>query len=378
MTMTPPTNANGLLSVKKVPVWRALLSAGCYFVFYFVIQFAVSIAYGIYLAFTLPLEGLSEEARDAMLEQASFEDGNYLMIIMDLLIFLILAIVFLARGKTFHEGMGMKKTKISNVLLAFVAGLGLTCALGFVMILIEAFFPALMEDYNNTMDATYNIESLLPYIIAGVIGAPLIEELIFRHLISGRLSRGIPRGLAILIGSVLFGIVHGHPVQWVYAGVLGFVMACVYFAYDCIWIPVAMHAGFNSLSVLAYLEAIEMNETQQALFGGMLLLAEVAFIAFGSIALTFLFIRREHPVFRKEKSAVSPAPAPQPVQSIYKQYDLSGAGSAIPTVAAMSETMSEAATPTLPADNASATSDAPVEPIAPVEASSANEAGGKQ
>jgi membrane protease YdiL (CAAX protease family) len=258
--MTPQIGKNGLLNGQKVPFWRAIVSALCYFIFYFAVQLATEVVYVIYLHLTLPLDGLSKEAYDKMIEDAYFRDGNYLMITIDVVLFLLLAIVFLARGKTFAEGMGMKKTKISSVPLAFVAGLGLTSALFFVMIVVESLFPAIMEDYGNTMDASYNMEQLIAFIFAGVIGAPLIEELIFRHLVTGRLSRGLPRIVAILIGSALFGIIHGHWIQWIYAGVLGFVMACLYFAYDSIWVTIAMHAGFNSLSVISYVQSMMKTE----------------------------------------------------------------------------------------------------------------------
>lgn len=405
MNATPQVMPSGLLNDKKVSVWRAILSAVCYFIFYFAIQLVVEIGYTIYFYATLPGDGLSEEAVNELWNQAIFDDGNYLMIIMDVLIFLVLAIIFLVRGKTFAEGMGMKKTKFSSILLAFLAGLGLTCVLSFVMIFVSMLFPGLMEDYSNTMDTTYNMKSLIPYIVAGVIGAPLIEELVFRHLVTGRLSRGIPRVLAIIIGSVLFGVVHGHPVQWVYAGLLGFVMACVYFAYDSIWVPIAMHAGFNALSVVSYLTMIPMNEAQELLFGAMLFLAEMAFALFGTVALIFLLIRRPYKVFKKvvpqEQSAPVAAPTVALVASLYHQYDIKTPTSSIPTVATFSANIPSVATMSLPNNTPAASVAptesaeptlgeaiapvepvspvepiAPIEPIDPVETSSVDEAGG--
>ena len=340
----------GLLNDRKVSVWRAILSAVCYFIFYFGLRLIVEVGYTIYLYATLPLEGLSDAAIEEMINQAYFDDGNWLMIVADILIFLVLAIIFLARGKTFAEGMGMKKTKVSSVLLAFLAGLGLTCALGFVMIFVELLFPGLMKDYNDTMDASYNMNTLIPYILAGVIGAPLIEELIFRHLVTGRLSRGIPRIVAILIGSALFGIIHGHPLQWAYAAVLGFVMSCVYFSYDSIWVPIAMHAGFNSLSVLAYFQAMEMTESQEILFGVVLFLVEIALALFGLIALVVLLIRRPHSIFKKTPLPAAPALSAfdvmyQTPASIYREFPSTTASGAIPTVAEMTIPAPTAAAP---------------------------------
>ena len=373
--MTPPLAS----PVKKKFPWYAILSALGYFVLYNAIRMVIELGYYIYLYATIPTGGLSEEAILELFNQALFRDGNYLMIIMDVLIFLVLAIIFLARGKTFGEGMGMKKTKFADILLAFVAGLGLTCVLSFVMIFVSILFPKVMEDYNSTMDATYNMNTLIPYILAGVIGAPLIEEVVFRHLLAGRLARGIPRVLAIIISSVVFGLVHSHPVQWVYAAVLGFVMACVYFAYDSIWVNIALHAGFNALSVVAYVEALGLNETQLMLVNGALVLIELALALFGTIALVFLLIRRPHKIFEKPVPAVQTAPTTgtvQPVQSIYKPYSVP-VGAPVPTVAELSAKSPVAAEPI-----GSAEPTLPVEPILPVEpvsveVSTADESGGQ-
>ena len=81
----------GLLNDRKVSVWRAILSAVCYFIFYFGLRLIVEVGYTIYLYATLPLEGLSDAAIEEMINQAYFDDGNWLMIVADILIFLVLA-----------------------------------------------------------------------------------------------------------------------------------------------------------------------------------------------------------------------------------------------------------------------------------------------
>lgn len=46
-----------------------------------------------------------------------------------------------------------------------------------------------------------------------VAGAPLAEELVFRGVIQSRLERAMPVWIAIVLQAVLFGFIHGTPVQ---------------------------------------------------------------------------------------------------------------------------------------------------------------------
>lgn len=299
--MTPEITASGYLPPKKVSPWRNIGAAIFYLLIYWAVQIMVSLGYQFYLLMTMP-EGLSYEQELEMLNTALYRDGNLLMLLIDALLILIIVLWFLLRKRPLLQSMGLKRTRLSSVALAVVAGIGLSCVLNVVMMIVSILFPGLMGDYNETMELTYNMQDFLLYALAGVVGAPLIEELFFRHLTTGRLARSMPRWVAILLMAVVFGIVHEHPVQWVYAGLLGIVMACIYFAYDSIWVSIAFHAGFNSLSLLSYIDTESMSATAQTLFGLGFLLFEMAFAAGGAVALIFLLLRRTHPIFRKPKA----------------------------------------------------------------------------
>lgn len=345
------------LPIRKRSPIREILSAVFYFLCYEAISIVIGIGYMIYLYATLPLDGQTAEAQTQMLNEAIYRDGNLLMLVIDVLVFLTLSVFFLARGKQFSHEMGMKKTRAESILLAFLAGIGLSCALVYVMNFLYMIAPEVMENYNETMTDTYNMGEVLLYVLTGVIGAPLIEELIFRHFVTGRLGRAMPRLLAIAIGSALFGLVHSHPVQWAYAAVLGAIMACVYFAYDSIWVSIALHAGFNAVSLLSLIDVESMSEAQLQTFNAVVSIGYLVFTLAGLAALVFLFVRKTHPILQKPQS---PAPActeqtaftmpARPRQTV--QWDqlktASYPSGSFPTVAELSEKMVK------PADSQSA------------------------
>lgn len=339
------------LPVRKRSPIRDILSAVFYFLCYEAISIVIQLGYMIYLYATLPLEGQTIETQEQMLNDAIYRDGNLLMLIIDVLVFLAFSVFFLARGKKFSVEMGMKKIRAESIPLAILAGIGLSCALVYVMNFIYMIAPQVMEDYNETMNYTYNTQEIFLYVLTGVIGAPLIEELVFRHLVTGRLGRAMPRILAIAIGGVLFGLVHSHPVQWVYAGVLGIIMACVYFAYDSIWVSIAMHAGFNAVSLISLIDVESMSEAQVQRLDSILSVGYLVFTLVGLAALVFLFVRKPHSIFYKNQSQtasfVGPSaefvPAAQPRQTV--QWDQLKTASypvgTFPTVAELSKKMTK-------------------------------------
>jgi membrane protease YdiL (CAAX protease family) len=86
--------------------------------------------------------------------------------------------------------------------------------------------------------------------VSAVVCAPIQEEFIFRGYIYPMLRRYLGTTLGIVLSAALFAGIHTH------VSVLGglFVLAaCLTLAYEwtgCIFVPMAMHALFNSLTVI--------------------------------------------------------------------------------------------------------------------------------
>ncbi|WP_435524399.1 lysostaphin resistance A-like protein [Chryseobacterium indoltheticum] len=106
-------------------------------------------------------------------------------------------------------------------------------------------------------------------VITAVIMAPIFEEIIFRGIIQkGMINNGEKPWKAILLASVLFGLIHGNPWQFVGATLLGTVLGLVYYKTKSLLLPMLLH-GFNNLcsAILifytkkeSFAEAFEMQE----------------------------------------------------------------------------------------------------------------------
>ena len=94
--------------------------------------------------------------------------------------------------------------------------------------------------------ADYSI--VLQFITVAIVPA-FCEEFLFRGVI---LSNLMPygKGLAIIVSSVLFGLMHGNFYQFLYTMAAGMILGLLYVLTDSIWCSVLMHLINNSLSVL--------------------------------------------------------------------------------------------------------------------------------
>lgn len=93
--------------------------------------------------------------------------------------------------------------------------------------------------------------SILIQVLAAVILAPIIEELLFRGLVFKRLNSYVGRIPAMLISSVFFGAYHGNVVQGVYAFIVGMLFVYIYDKYKTIWAPILAHVIANLTSILS-------------------------------------------------------------------------------------------------------------------------------
>ena len=89
--------------------------------------------------------------------------------------------------------------------------------------------------------------SWLPVIILSVsciIAAPIIEELVFRGTFYPALKRSLPRGYAIIITGIIFGIIHGSLAAFLPLTALG-CMLCIFRDRFGLFTCMAIHAAFN-------------------------------------------------------------------------------------------------------------------------------------
>ena len=156
---------------------------------------------------------------------------------------------FIARPQTGRKlNFNFSPTNAGTYLLIFPMMLGMMFIAEFItgqIPITGPFFGKYYEFFSRLMEQMTNDKATM--IVLAVIMAPIFEEIVFRGIIQkGLINKGMNPANAIIISSVVFGLVHGNPWQFVGAVLLGCVLGFVYHKTKSLLLPILLHA-FNNL-----------------------------------------------------------------------------------------------------------------------------------
>ena len=127
---------------------------------------------------------------------------------------------------------------VLTIVLAAASSLGLNILLALTEIVESS------ASYQDVARQQYSVMFGAGMILFGLI-SPIAEEIVFRGLIFNRMRRYFPHAAAVIASGVLFGIYHGNPVQGLYGGCMGILMAYLYERMHSFAIPCLFHATAN-------------------------------------------------------------------------------------------------------------------------------------
>ena len=232
-----------------------LLKAAGYFVLYLGLQIVVEFAFGIvwYVRYG---GGSGVNLIDLINSNAM------LITLVSDVIFLaaVLPILYFRRnsGLSGRQNRGLlNRVKPGKLALIVAIGITLNFAVTIPLGWLQNLLPQSYLDQYAQTQQLYSAGGLPAFILAGVIFAPIVEELVFRGLIATRLSRGMPAFAAIAVSALIFGIVHGTLFQGIYTALLGLLLGTVFFREDSLLASIALHFGFNLGSLPAYVAELK-------------------------------------------------------------------------------------------------------------------------
>lgn len=176
-------------------------------------------------------------------------------------------------------------------LVVFLIGLAMGYFGNIVGTVVSNFTGGVSIDYENLMDMIFDGNVFLTFLNV-VVGAPIVEELLFRKFLIDR-TIGYGEKLSVLLSGALFGLMHGNFQQFFYAFALGCLFAYIYCKTGKIKNTILFHMWINfsgsilvplmSRPVLAAVLGQEAGEgTAEAVMGmGVLfILASLALISY--------------------------------------------------------------------------------------------------
>ncbi len=260
---------------QKTALRRAANCIGAAYAFIFVFSFLINIV-TIVIAFIM---GDNGESLFKWIEDPIF--GSLLQIVLSLFMFIpvFLAAVPLAGGKP-SSVIAFKLPKTGNLFPVIAMGIG-ACQIGEILasvfdsVLSEAGLSPSMPEM--TFGTSFS-GVLLAFLSIAVVPA-LVEEFALRGVVLG-LLKPYGQGFAIIVSSIIFGLMHGNLVQIPFAFIVGLALGFITVKTGSVWPAVLVHFINNSISVgFSYLQMAANEDIANLLFAclsiGLLLLGVI-------------------------------------------------------------------------------------------------------
>lgn len=164
---------------------------------------------------------------------------------------LMLIIYGLYRKKT-HQSLDIKTLDWRKVILFVGFGFVLNMVTSLGVGIISEMLPSSWTDsLTQSVDLVTTGNFWLILLTTGII-VPIMEEITFRYGMHGSIAKSNVVW-AYLISAVVFGLMHGNPIQIMYATLMGVVLSFVYEKTKNICYPMIIHMAVNSSSVSSML-----------------------------------------------------------------------------------------------------------------------------
>lgn len=150
---------------------------------------------------------------------------------------------FLGQAK---EKFHMTKEKLLHILAAVVIALCIGTAINNMISMTPLVQSA---GYKEANEGFYG-STLALELVSSALFTPILEELVFRGIIFNRLKNILEKPAAVLLSTLIFASVHFNIVQFIYALLLGIVLALLMERAGNVYAAMAGHMAVNALAVV--------------------------------------------------------------------------------------------------------------------------------
>ncbi|MBR6676216.1 MAG: CPBP family intramembrane metalloprotease [Clostridia bacterium] len=160
-------------------------------------------------------------------------------------------VIYSAGGKSFTKKINLKSLSPAKCTGMAVYGMSVQIIISVGLSIFYLLFPSLSSHSNSeSIGQMLEAGSLISRILNVAVVTGITEEIVFRGLIYNTLKGVMPRGVAIIASSLIFGIAHMNPEQTFYTTVLGILLCLVYEKCGTIIAPMIVHVSFNGTNFI--------------------------------------------------------------------------------------------------------------------------------
>ena len=269
-----------------VNVGKAAAYFGAYFCGQVVVSFIVSFVLSMIISTKMVMESgtLDMDAYTENVTNALSGAMSYILIFSGILTILAFFVVAKIRKKKFLQTAQLNKFKGATVAPIIIGGITFNFTISFLMNLVP--FPeSWIESYQSSSSEVLGGAGIVLWISA-VIMAPLVEELTFRCFMYTRLKQAMPTWIAVIITSIVFGLVHGTIIWAIYTFVFSVVLIFIFERTKSLWASILFHMSFNFVG--AFMST--WPELAEKLYGTWFMIGYIAL--FLGAAVLFILVSR--------------------------------------------------------------------------------------
>ena len=175
------------------------------------------------------------------------------------LLFLFTALIFFlgfVRGRNLPETFGL--ARLSPLRIAGIASVAMLIAFPVAYLVTEGANLLLFKDTLGEFDTQEVVQLFansddlrlkLVLIMSTCLIAPVVEETFFRGYFYPVVKRFTDRSFSALFTSTIFAVIHMNVLSFAPLWALAICFTVAYEVTGCLWVPIAMHAIFNTVNV---------------------------------------------------------------------------------------------------------------------------------
>ncbi|MFR4352531.1 MAG: lysostaphin resistance A-like protein [Roseburia sp.] len=220
-----------------------------YFAVYFGMQLLVSlgmsviITAGLMADARLPGGQIDYAALQSQATEEMYALSGWLILISGVVTLLIYWLGFLIRKKKFLAEVQISRINGRGILWIPLFGMAFNIVISLLMSVIP--FPqSWVEAYAAKSSLVVEGSVLLNW-FSTVLVAPVVEEIVFRGLVYTRLRRGMPKFVAAVIASLLFGVMHGSILWAIYTFAYSLILIWLFERFGSLTANILCHMAFN-------------------------------------------------------------------------------------------------------------------------------------
>lgn len=144
------------------------------------------------------------------------------------------------------QPVGVTKERAAHVLWSVLITACISIAVNNIITMTG--LPEMSAGYQKANAGFYG-GNLIMEILCLAVFTPVLEELVFRGIIYGRLKTMLPKMVAILLSALIFAVVHTNIVQFLYAFPVGIVLAILMDCAGNVYGAMAGHMAANLIAI---------------------------------------------------------------------------------------------------------------------------------